>query len=331
MNTVRFWIQNSRSNALPQSLLPAFLAVAMAFRQPDFSMSLSILAIGGVVLGHLGLNLWDDYFDYRRKETAYRDKMARAGIRARIAKCSYLTSGAATIGQLRNACLAFCLLALLIGLILFLSRGIFILYIGLITGFLGLSYSGNPLRLSYRGLGELLVGFMFGPLLMAGVYYSACRQLDLSVILVSIPVGLLVANILYTHSIMDFEPDKSVGKMTLAVLLNNKKAMLLILTVFLFLPFLLIGYGIMAACLPAYYWWVMGVFPMALGLFYFKIKYIKYPTQEIDRYFWMGPMNNWEKIKGTGIEWFMIRWYLARNLLSIFCLVILLLNVIYSV
>lgn len=135
MNTVRFWIQNSRSNALPQSLLPAFLAVAMAFRQPDFSMSLSILAIGGVVLGHLGLNLWDDYFDYRRKETAYRDKMARAGIRARIAKCSYLTSGAATIGQLRNACLAFCLLALLIGLILFLSRGIFILYIGLITGF----------------------------------------------------------------------------------------------------------------------------------------------------------------------------------------------------
>lgn len=107
--------------------------------------------------------------------------------------------------------------------------------------------------------------------------------------------------------------------------------MLLILTVFLFLPFLLIGYGIMAACLPAYYWWVMGVFPMALGLFYFMIKYIKYPTQEIDRYFWMGPMNNWEKIKGTGIEWFMIRWYLARNLLSIFCLVILLLNVIYSV
>lgn len=61
------------------------------------------------------------------------------------------------------------------------------------------------------------------------------------------------------------------------------------------------------------------------------IKYIKYPTQEIDRYFWMGPMNNWEKIKETGIEWFMIRWYLARNLLSIFCLVILLLNVIYSV
>lgn len=331
MNTVRFWIQNSRSNALPQSLLPALLAVAMAFRQPDFSITLAVLALVGVILGHLGLNLWDDYFDYRRKETAYRDKMARAGIRARIAKCSYLTSGAATIRQLRNACLVFCFLALLIAMILFLRRGAFILYVSLATGFLGLSYSGNPLRLSYRGLGELQLGFMFGPLLMAGVYYSACGQLDVSVILVSIPVGLLVANILYTHSIMDFEPDKQVGKMTLAVLLNNKRAMLLILMGFLFLPFLLIGYGIIAAYLPAYYWWVMGVAPMALGLFYFMVQYVHHPDKDINRYFWMGPMNNWERIKGTGIEWFMIRWYLARNLLSIFCLVIVVLNVIYDV
>lgn len=46
-----------------------------------------------------------------------------------------------------------------------------------------------------------------------------------------------MANILYTHSIMDFEPDKSVGKMTLAVLLNNKKAMLLILISFFIFAF----------------------------------------------------------------------------------------------
>lgn len=99
MNTVRFWIQNSRSNALPQSLLPAFLAVAMAFRQPDFSMSLSILAIGGVVLGHLGLNLWDDYFDYRRKETAYRDKMARAAFGPVLPNAVTLLPGQLQLGN----------------------------------------------------------------------------------------------------------------------------------------------------------------------------------------------------------------------------------------
>lgn len=331
MNTIRFWIRNSRSNALPQSLMPASLAVVMAFRQPGFSVGLSVLAVLGVALGHLGLNLWDDYFDYRRKGTVYRDKMARAGIRARIAKCSYLTSGAATVRQLRNTCMVFCLLASVIGIVLCFKRGEVVFYIGLIAALLGLSYSGNPLRLSYRGLGELQVGFMFGPLLMAGVYYSACGQLDISVILVSVPVGLLVANILYTHSIMDFEPDKQVGKMTLAVLLNNKKAMLWILTGFLFLPFGFIIFGIITFCLPLYYWWVMLVFPMAFGLFYFMLQYIRCPGKEINRYFWMGPMNNWERIKGAGIEWFMIRWYLARNLLSFFCLVILILNVVYKV
>lgn len=328
MNPIRFWLKNARCNSLPQSMLPAVVAVCMAAFQPGYSGGYALLAVVGVIGGHLGINLWDDYFDYRKKGTEYRDKMARKGMRARISKCSYITSGQVSLSQLLRVCLLFSIAALGIGLLIFLKRGNFILYLALIAALLGISYSGSPLRLSYRGLGELQVGLMFGPLLMTGVYYSACGHTDISVIFVSLPVGLLVSNILYTHSILDFEPDKEAGKMTLAVLLNNKTAMLIVSGILVFAPFLTVVYGIQAGFLPAVYYSLLLILPMACGLFYLMVRYVADPCRVYKPAFWMGPMNDWKRIEGAGIEWFMIRWYLARNLLSFFCLIVIAINLI---
>lgn len=322
MNPIRFWLNNSRYNSLPQSVLPALTAVCLAYGHTGFSWLYALLGVFGVITGHLGLNLFDDYFDYRKKNTGYRNEMVREGMRARISKCAYLTSGAATLKQLLVACLVFSGLALVIGFLIYLKRGEVILYLTFITALLGVSYSGAPLRLSYRGLGELQVGIMFGPLLMVGVYYAACGHIAGSVLFASLPIGLLVANILYVHSIMDFEPDRKVGKMTLAVLLNNRTLMLVALGILLFLPFLIIVYGIGTGYLSPYYGIVFLCFPWAFWLFSLMVAYVKDPHRVFKRKAWMGPMNNWKRIEQAGIEWFMIRWYLARNLLSLFCLII---------
>ena len=81
---------------------------------------------------------------------------------------------------------------------------------------MGISYSGKPLRLGYYGYGELLIGLMFGPLLMIGVQYAACGVLDGRIVLVGIAVGLLVTNILYSHSVLDAQADAQMEKLTLA-------------------------------------------------------------------------------------------------------------------
>lgn len=328
MNVMAFWYHNARPKALPQSMLPALLAVCMAAGSPDFSLSLALLAVVGVLFGHLGMNLFDDYFDYRKKGTEFRDKMAGEGIRARIAKCSYLTSGAATLLQLRTACLIFCFLALGFGAVIFWFRGEYIAWIALATAVLGISYSGAPLRLSYHGWGELGIGLIFGPLLMAGVYYSAAGAVTPSVLFVSFPVGLLVSNILYTHSIMDYEPDKKVGKMTLAVLLRDKKKMLGVLAFLIFCPFAIIAWGIIREALSVYYWAVFVTLPMAFSLFRLMIWFVRDPHRVFTPKFWMGPMTNWKNIQKIGIDWFMIRWLLARNLLSFFCLIIVIINLV---
>lgn len=322
MNRLRFWLKNARYTALPQSMLPAVLAFCMSLKTEGFSVWPGLLAVAGVAFGHLGMNLFDDYFDYKKKGATIRNKLVREGIRARIAKCEYLTSGRTTLTGLLKAASTFCLIAFILGLAIWWKRGPVILWLALAAAFLGISYSGIPFRFSYRGFGELLIGVMFGPLLMTGVYYSACGQISPGVLLVSVPVGLLVANILYTHSIMDFEPDRRVGKMTLAVLLKRKNSMLAVSALFIFIPFLLIGYGILSSNLNRSDGWVFLLLPMAVSLFVLMVDFIRHPERIHTPRFWMGPMENWESVKKSGIDWFMIRWYLSRNLLSFFCLIL---------
>ena len=326
MNIVRFWFKNSRPTALPQSLLPAILAVCMASNAQNFSLLFAILAVFGVMFGHLSMNLFDDYFDYKVKGSEFRDKLAGEGVRSRIAKCEYITSGKATLKQLLVACFVFGFIALLIGLFLFFQRGIAILYYMIALVVLGISYSGKPLKLSYRGLGELLIGFIFGPLLMTGVYYSACGVFDWSVVFISIPVGALVMNIVYSHAIMDYEPDKKVGKMTLAVLLGNKKNMLMVHQLLLIISYLSVILGVVLGHLSYYYLLVLLTLPMAISQSYMMFEFIRHPQRAFTPKFWMGPMGNWERLKAIGLDWFMIRWLLARNLLSFFCLIIIIIT-----
>ena len=122
MNIARFWFKNARPTALPQSLLPAILAFCMASQSEGFSVYLGILAVFGVVMGHLSINLFDDYFDYKVKKTDFRDRMEHKGMRARISKCMYLNSGEATLRQLLIACFVFGAIALSLGYVIYLYR-----------------------------------------------------------------------------------------------------------------------------------------------------------------------------------------------------------------
>jgi 1,4-dihydroxy-2-naphthoate octaprenyltransferase len=320
MELLRFWIKNARCHALAQSALPSLLAVSLALGRTDFSPFLALLAVFGVMMGHMGCNLFDDYFDFRVQNTNFRNTMAREGMRARIAKCPYLTSGEATLGQLLAASCVYSGLALLAGLFIWLRRGEPILFITLFTAFLGLAYSGWPLRLSYHGLGELLIGLVFGPLLMSGVYYAACGSLDPSILFIAVPVGLLVMNIIYVHSIMDYEPDKRVGKKTLAVLVDSRRLMLAILVLVLMLPYLLISVGMLTGKLSPANALVFLTLAPAVMLFRLMLQYARDPRKPVRRRFWMGPMSGWDRVRANGIDWFMLRWFLARNLLLFFCL-----------
>ncbi|MDR3129479.1 MAG: prenyltransferase [Tannerellaceae bacterium] len=316
-----FWWHNARPASLPQSLLPAILGVCIAAGQDAFSLPLALAAVFGVIFAHLATNLWDDYFDYRVKQSGFRDTLARQGFRARILKCPYLTSGQATLNQLLIACIIFSSIALLPCLFIFSFRGIFIFYITLVTGLLGIFYSGYPLRLSYHGLGEIIIGILFGPLLITGVIYAAAGTFLPQSLFLSIPVGLLVMNIVYTHAVIDVTADKVAGKHTLAVVLHQPRLMLAVLFLLLLVPFGIIVYGVTQGLSP-WYLLTLGTLPMAGVLFFMVIEFFRTPQRSFEPKFWMGPMRHWATVKAQGIDWFLIRWFVARNLLSFFCILL---------
>lgn len=128
MSKIGFWIKNARHISLPQSLLPGFLAIGMSLGYGSFSWGLSLVALWGVVCAHLGMNLLDDYYDYRQGSGEKRVKLAAGGVRARVAKYPYLTSGQATVGDLVVAISLFLLLAAVAGGRYLFSGGRTVLY-----------------------------------------------------------------------------------------------------------------------------------------------------------------------------------------------------------
>ena len=324
---IKFWLDNARYVSLPQSLLPCLLATAIVSNSPDFCGWMATLAIFGACLAHFGMNLCDDYFDYLKDKGNVRQQLADKGMRSRIAKCSYLTSGQATVAQLRNAIAVFLLLALVCGGVIFYFRGMWILYITLMAGFLGISYSGWPLRLGYYGLGEVLIGVMFGPMLMAGVAVAAggVEAYGPDVLWISVAVGLLVMNIVYSHAIMDAAPDKEIGKMTFARLFPPM-VQLLVSALCNFIPFVIITILVALGILSVWMLLVWLLFPMAVYLFYSLVCFVKNKPVNTTPKWWMGPMERWQEIKQHGIDWFMIRWYLCRNLVTFFCIILIIVN-----
>ena len=101
------------------------------------------------------------------------------------------------------------------GWVAFLLEGV-----GLLSGFF---YSNRPVRLAYRGLGEILIGICYSWLPIATGYYLLTGFLSREVVLLSLPIGLSIFNVILINEFPDEEADREVGKKTLVVRLGKKK------------------------------------------------------------------------------------------------------------
>lgn len=328
---LKSWWHNARPTALMQSLMPALLAVVLALGHGGFSWPLAILAVFGVMMAHLGLNLCDDYFDYYENSAQSRQELKRQGIRARHVKYPYLTDGSASLKDLRIAIVVYFLWALVAGVIIWWHRSNILLYIFLLTLLMGVFYSAPPLKLSYRGLGELVIGIIFGPLLMTGVYVSACGRFDESILYMSVPVGMLVMNILFTHSYIDQAADAASDKMTFARLLKSDKANLAASFLLNLMPFVIVMVGVFGGQLHWLYLLVLLALPRAIWLFRSLLAFARKLDAPQNPPRFMGRMENWEAICQSGTDWFMLRWYGARNTISAFCQLSIIAHIIYLI
>ena len=328
-------MDNARKIALPQSAIPCLTAIVLSIGQDGFFWPLAIPVFLGVCAAHLGMNLADDLFDYRKglPNGELRSSLAAEGsVRARMEKCHYMLSGEATDKDLVRAVAAFLGFAGAMGLTVLLyqyfANGLqaalaVALYAlgGLLTG---LQYSGAPLRLAYHGLGEVVIGLLFGPLNIMGVSaaMTGCAfRPDLFIF--SIGIGCLVTNIVYVHSMMEFSADRQLGKFTFAHLLKGKKRQTAFIAIFAFIPFITLLVNILAFGWSPFFLLTLVTLPMSICLVNSTWKFINGLPRNDTPKWWMGPMGDWDSYVKAGLDWFLFRWLLARNIDSFYCLVVI--------
>ncbi|MDR3289034.1 MAG: prenyltransferase, partial [Peptococcaceae bacterium] len=283
---------------------------------------LAVAGMFGVGFAHSGFNLFDDYFDSKNGAVKRRQEMQDGGMRARMGKCSYLAAGGVTLADTRRVATFFIGLGLLLGALILAIRGWEVLLFAGVTLVLGLAYAGSPLRLSYHGLGELLVGVVLGPLVVTAAYFVVCGRIDALAVWVSIPIGLLVANILNAHAIMDFGADKAAGRTTFAILLGSEKAGFAASVVMVVLAYAAVVAGVTLGSLPLFSLAVFLTLPVAMTFIRLLYQYVQGDASALEPRKWMGPFDHWETVKERGTDWFMCRWFLSRNLVmfAVLCL-----------
>jgi len=215
------WLVAIRVPFFTASVAPAVVGVAVAFYE-GYAVNWwhAALTLVGLVALHGGTNLANDYFDHRTRDDWVNLTPTPFSGGSRVIQDGVISPRAMFVYSL--ACFA---VGIACGLYLWrVTPGNVVLWLGLAGVASGFLYTATPVAIGYRGVGELFVGLNFGPLAVLGAHYVQAGRLSPAALMASVPVGLLIAAVLYINEFPDYEADRQVNKKTLIVLLGPKRA-----------------------------------------------------------------------------------------------------------
>jgi len=211
--SLKRYIQALRAPFFTASVIPVCFGLALAYRDGcPFDFSLAALSVIGIVLIHAGANLANDYFDHVHGVDAINvDYVLGFSGGSRL-----IQEGLISPSWFIKAAI-FCLaVGSLVGLYIVYRVGLVILWIGLFGVGTAFFYSADPLKLSHKGLGEVIIALDFGVLPVTGAYAVLSGRIAWEPILASLPLALLIANVLIVNSIPDAPADRASGKLNIA-------------------------------------------------------------------------------------------------------------------
>jgi 1,4-dihydroxy-2-naphthoate polyprenyltransferase len=110
------------------------------------------------------------------------------------------------------------------GLVIVVAREPRALWLGVAGVGAAYLYDAPPIKLSYRGLGELAVAVCYGPLICGGTYLVQRGGVPVQAWLVSLPLGVLIGAFLWINEFPDYRADRAALKRTLVVRLGRHRA-----------------------------------------------------------------------------------------------------------
>ena len=166
----------------------------------------------------LATNFFNDLIDFQKGADAIRHGPVRV-----------TSSGLVSPKQIRSWAFGSLIAAAIFAIPLINKGGPIILIPGLLSLYLSYGYTGGPLPLAYKGLGEVFVFLFFGLFSVVGSYYIYTDNFHPDVLILASIYGFLTMTLICVNNLRDRDEDKKVGKLTLATRMseNNYKTLTL--------------------------------------------------------------------------------------------------------
>ncbi|MEO7118507.1 MAG: prenyltransferase [Candidatus Limnocylindrales bacterium] len=213
------FLRATRLPFLSATFVPVTIGLAIAAANGFFDVATALLTLVGAAAVHLALNVANDVFDAKLGADDQNVNPTQFSGGSRV-----IQYGLVSLRRMEALSIGFYAIALAVGLLLLaIHFSPELLAIGVVGIVLSVGYTAPPLKLVYRGLGEITTAIGFGPLMLLGAYVvQSGGSISTGAVVASIPVALMVALILYVNEIPDRPADTRAGKRTLVTRLSQK-------------------------------------------------------------------------------------------------------------
>lgn len=221
MDKFSTWISAIRLRTLPLSISGIILASCLAHYNGFFNWNIFVLAILTTLSFQILSNLANDYGDGIKGT----DNVDRVGPERAI------QSGKISPEELFNGIKLNVLISIVLSCTLvFVAFGVKYFFLTLIFFLLGLvsivaamRYTIGKNAYGYKGFGDTFVFIFFGLVSVIGCYVLYAKKIDHVVFLPAFTIGLLSVAVLNLNNMRDRLSDEKSNKITLAVLLGERK------------------------------------------------------------------------------------------------------------
>ena len=215
MSNFILWIKETRPQFLTLSVVLAFLGTAIAWYHVPVNIGYAFLAGFGLMLTHGSVNAINDYFDYKSGIDLNTRRTPFSGGSGLIPEGKLPLKQALGVGVITF------LIALTIGIFFVIVKGWQLAPLLIIAGLLLVLYTPVILKTPWP---EWSPGLGLGILPILGFYFVQAGEYDGSVLIASVPSGILVHNLLLLNEFPDVEADRKGGRKTTPVLFGPEAA-----------------------------------------------------------------------------------------------------------
>jgi len=218
------WILAARPKTLGAAIAPVLVGSVLGWRlSGEFCVWLMLATLGSCGCLQIATNLFNDAVD----------GMKGSDTKDRIGPIRITASGMMSSTRVMQVAAGVLVLAILLSLPLIWQRGWPIVVIGIPSLYFCYGYTGGPMPLAYRGLGELFVVLFFGFIAVTGSAFVQSGQWHVEALVAGLQVGMLSTVLIAINNFRDVDEDTTTGKRTLAVRFGKKFARCEILSLML--------------------------------------------------------------------------------------------------